>query len=317
MGQGLHTKVVQLVASTLSIPHECVFVSQSSTDHIPNATSTAGSVSFDLYGSAALSACEQLNDRLAPYLPGDWHEGNIDDSRRDVFTAAVSSAYFDRVDLCAHGFFINHSDYNFAVPSGPERGTPFAYFTTGVACSECEVDLLSGDMRVLRADILMDLGISPNPAIDIGQVEGAYVQGMGYYTLEETVWGSTDEHRWLKPGQCFTRGPGNYKIPAFNDVPVDMRVTLLGEAPNPRAVHSSKAVGEPPLFLGATAALAARNAIRAAVRENGGDEAAVMAHLDTPLSAERLRMLVGDATAEHFTAKVVAAGGSKHPALFC
>ncbi len=125
-----------------------------------------------------------------------------------------------------------------------------------MAACEVEIDTLTGDFQVLRADIVMDLGKSINPSVDIGQIEGAFVQGLGWTTIEETL--------YLRSGQLLTRGPGNYKIPGFSDIPIDFRVSLLADSENRRAVHSSKAVGEPPLFLGASAFFALRDAIKAA-----------------------------------------------------
>ena len=165
-----------------------------------------------------------------------------------------------------------------------------------------EIDVLTGDMRILRADIVMDVGNSLNPTIDIGQIEGAYTQGVGLTTMEEFVWGGTTDNgpaiSWLKPGTLFTRGPGTYKIPSFNDVPVDFRVTLLKDNANPAAVHSSRAIGEPPLFLGSTAFFAAKEAIRSARMDAGiADE---HFSLDSPLTSERIRMSCGDSIAQTF-----------------
>ena len=156
-----------------------------------------------------------------------------------------------------------------------------------------------------------------NPAIDVGQIEGAYVQGFGWCMMEETVWGC-DEHRWLKPGTCFTRGPGAYKIPTANDIPIDFRVTLLDDAPNPQAIHSSKAVGEPPLFLAASAFFAAKAAIAAAREDNLGHiEGAKPFPVDSPLTAERIRLACSDDIAQKCVEAVVKAGGASRPALFC
>lgn len=129
---------------------------------------------------------------------------------------------------------------------------PFNYFTQGVACCLVEVDVLSGNHKVLRADVLVDVGSSINPVIDIGQIEGAFMQGLGWSTIEEVIY-SCDEHTWIRPrGALFTTGPGTYKIPAFNDTPEVFNISLMDEVDNPFAVHSSKAVGEPPFFLGAS-----------------------------------------------------------------
>lgn len=221
------------------------------------------------------------------------------------FKQAVAAAYFDRIDLSAHGFYKASStgwDFKQAMSDPSYKSTPFSYFTYGTACSEVEIDVLTGDMRVMRADILMDLGNSLNPAIDIGQVEGAFVQGLGWCTNEEVIY-ACDEFPWVRPGAgaCFTRGPGTYKIPAFNDVPIDFRITLLKDNANPTAIHSSRAVGEPPLFLGATAFWATHDAVTAA-REDAG----LTGHFNaqSPLTAERIRMACGDPLASAFTEKM-------------
>jgi xanthine dehydrogenase/oxidase len=150
----------------------------------------------------------------------------------------------------------------------------------------------------------MDVGQSVNPAIDIGQIEGAFVQGYGWCTMEELIWGD-GEHKWVKEGQLFTRGPGTYKIPSFNDVPADFRVTLMNRS-NKRAVHSSKGIGEPPYFLACSAFFAIRNAIKSAREESGGSPNEYFS-LNLPATSERIRMSCGDAIA----ASTI--GGEKDP----
>lgn len=130
-----------------------------------------------------------------------------------------------------------------------------------------------------------------NPYIDIGQIEGAFAQGLGLFTMEELIWGDHSQHKWTKPGALFTRGPGTYKIPSFNDVPIDMRVELLSDAPNPRAIYSSKAIGEPPLFLGASVFFALKNACIAYREQQGYSEYFPM---NSPATVERLRMACTD-----------------------
>ena len=158
---------------------------------------------------------------------------------------------------------------------GRGRGRPFNYVTTGVAASEVEVDTATGDFGIRRSDVLMDLGRSINPAVDIGQIEGAFVQGTGWLTLEQVVMGSA-EFPWVPRGVVRTIGPGNYKIPSADDIPRDFRVHLLRDSANPRAVHSSRAVGEPPFFLGSSVFFAIRRALGVA------GEAHVEAPLTTP-----------------------------------
>ena len=247
MGQGLYTKVIQIAAESFGISHEMIITHESSTTTVANALQTAGSSGTDLYGMAVLNACQQIVERLKPIrakLPADAD-----------WKTLIHTAYFDRVDLSAHGFFTVPGDrcgYDWGkqCDDNSQRGHPFNYFTQGVGCAEVEIDCLTGDHKVIRADVLMDLGKSINPAIDIGQIEGAFVQGMGWLTIEELVWG-TKAHSWIKEGQLFTRGPGTYKIPSFNDIPQDFRVHL-SDTNNRFAVHSSKAVGEPPFFLAAS-----------------------------------------------------------------
>ena len=244
MGQGLHTKILQVAARAFGIPVEKVHISETSTDKVPNTSPTAASVQSDLNGMAVLNACEKILERLAPI-----REKHPDYS----WERLVGAAYFARVDLSAHGFYATPNvGYDFS----KGEGTPFNYFVWGAACSEVEIDVLTGDYFVRRTDIVMDLGESLNPAIDIGQIEGAFVQGLGWCTLEEIV--------WFDSGFQFTKGPGTYKIPSFNDVPVDFRVTLLKDSANKKAIHSSKGVGEPPFFLGASVLFAIKQACRAA-----------------------------------------------------
>lgn len=196
-------------------------------------------------------------------------------------------AYAERVDLSAHGFY--------ATPdiTGAEGDRPFNYFVYGSAVAEVELDVLTGDWQLLRADVAMDVGNPINPAVDVGQVEGAFVQGVGWSCLEELVWGDA-AHPWVRPGHLFTKGPGTYKVPTANDAPLDFRVELLQGQANPRrALHSSKAVGEPPFHLGATAFLALKEAVYAAREEQGGPGAAWF-QLDLPATPERLRMACAD-----------------------
>jgi len=291
MGQGLHTKMAQVAAQALGTPLSKVFISETSTDKVPNSSPTAASASSDMYGGAILDACKQINARLQPVkerMPGaGW---------KDI----VNAAYLDRIDLSAHGFYATPDITGF----GGNR--PFNYFCFGTAASEVELDVLTGDMQVLRTDIVMDVGNPINPAIDIGQVEGGFVQGMGWLCLEELQWGDK-QHPWVRPGHLQTKGPGTYKIPSANDIPVDFRVSLLQDAPNVRAVHSSKAVGEPPFHLGASVFFALKDAVYAARRDAG---LSGYVQLDAPATPERLRMLCGDPIAQetaggaHFRAKI-------------
>jgi xanthine dehydrogenase/oxidase len=244
MGQGLHTKVAQLAANQLGISMECVYVSETSTEKNPNGSPTAGSVSSDLYGMAVFDACKILNERLKPY-----RDANPNATVKEI----VMNAYLDRVNLSAIGFYKN-TDIGFDWHS--KQGKIYHYFTLGVALSIVELDVLTGDHTVLRTDIIMDIGQSINFAIDVGQIEGAFVQGLGLFTLEESLHQTSD-------GSVFTRGPGNYKIPAFRNVPVNFNIKILRDKDYKAlsTIKSSKGIGEPPLFLASSVFFALRDAI--------------------------------------------------------
>ena len=230
------------------------------TNTVANSSPTAASMSTDLYGMAVLDACEQIQARLEPL------RRSLETSSELVpWTTLIETAFYQRIDLSAHGYAFStglslklyFTKYSIIISDGmtsifirsyysvdsdrcgydwnhptcgtdnSQRGRPFNYFTQGVACSEVEIDCLTGDAVVLRTDINMDIGKSINPALDIGQIEGAFMQGFGWSTMEELVWGDS-EHSWVRPGHLFTKGPGTYKIPAFNDVPKDFRIYLSG-----------------------------------------------------------------------------------------
>ncbi|KAG2241107.1 hypothetical protein Bca52824_090394 [Brassica carinata] len=267
MGQGLHTKVAQVAASAFNIPLSSVFVSETSTDKVPNASPTAASASSDMYGAAVLDACEQIIARMEPVA--SKHSFN-------TFAELVSACYFQRIDLSAHGFHIV-PDIGFDWISG--KGNAFRYYTYGASFAEVEIDTLTGDFHTRAADIMLDLGYSLNPAIDVGQIEGAFVQGLGWVALEELKWGDA-AHSWIRPGTLLTCGPGNYKIPSIND-----------GNPNKKAIHSSKAVGEPPFFLASSVFFAIKEAIKAARTEVGLTN---WFPLETPATPERIRMACFD-----------------------
>ena len=180
------------------------------------------------------------------------------------------------------------------------------YFCFGMAMSEVVVDTHTGSFQVNRADVIMDVGESLNSAIDIGQVEGAFVMGMGYFTTEELIWGD-EQHTWVKPGHLYNNGP-HYGIPTPADVPLDMRVTLWSKGcRNPNAVHSSKAVGEPPTFLSASVFFAIRDAIGTVRKERGVDG---FFRLDAPATYEKIRMLCVDEDTRKFATDDFIANGS-------
>ena len=225
-----------------------------------------------------------------------------------LLNTVASAAFYERIDLSAHGFFtVDNSrcgydwnaekplDFDERKPCNSWRGQPFNYFTQGVAYSEVEIDVLTGNHRTLRSEILVDVGSSINPALDIGQIEGAFIQGMGWCTVEEMIYGDK-HHSWIRPkGRTFTTGPGTYKIPAFNDVPEIFNVSLMENVDNPFAVHSSKAIGEPPFFLGCSVFFALKDAIVAARKENGFEG---NFELRMPATSERIRMSCLDSFAK-------------------
>ncbi|XP_076991100.1 xanthine dehydrogenase/oxidase isoform X2 [Tamandua tetradactyla] len=278
MGQGLHTKMVQVASKVLNIPTSKIYISETSTNTVPNTSPTAASVSTDINGEAVQEACQTILKRLAPFKEknpnGPWEHW-------------VTDAYQEAVSLSATGFYRTPDlGYSFETNSG----RPFHYFTYGVACSEVEIDCLTGDHKALRTDIVMDVGSSLNPAIDIGQVEGAFVQGLGLFTLEEL--------HYSPEGSLHTRGPSTYKIPAFGSIPTQFRVSLLRDCPNKKAIYSSKAVGEPPLFLAASIFFAIKDAILAARAQHGKYNMNTLFHLDSPATPERIR----NACVDRFTA---------------
>ena len=277
MGQGLFTKTIQVASRALGIHHEKIHISETSTDKVPNTSPTAASSGSDINGAAVLDACQKINRRLQPYK---------DKSPEAGWDAWVSAAFFDRVSLSATGF---HSTPNIGYDADTCIGRPFNYYTYGVGASVVEIDCLTGDHTVLRTDIVMDLGESLNPAIDIGQIEGAFIQGYGLFVMEQLM------HSPLN-GRLLTKGPGAYKIPGFGDIPSQFNVSLLRGTSNPRAVYSSKAVGEPPLFLASSIFFAIKNAIEAArldANKSKDDASNTNKHLfalDAPATAERIRM---------------------------
>ncbi|KDN47751.1 hypothetical protein K437DRAFT_245899 [Tilletiaria anomala UBC 951] len=278
MGQGLHTKMAQVAATELQVPIEKVHIVETNTQHLGNTSATAASASSDLNGMAIKNACEQLNERLAPFRKFENGKAAV------PWEKACHDAYFARVPLSAVGHY-KTPDIGYNWQTG--EGKPFFYFTQGAAVSEVEVDLLTGDHVIRRADIHMDIGRSINPGIDVGQIEGAFTQGYGLVTTEESL--------WLPSGRPFNNGPGNLKIPAFLNTPQDMRVSFLkGQSRklhNLRTIQSSKGVGEPPLFLGCTVFFALRDAIASARKDAGQpDDFQFIA----PATPERIRTACAD-----------------------
>ncbi|HEY0886185.1 MAG TPA: xanthine dehydrogenase molybdopterin binding subunit [Ramlibacter sp.] len=286
MGQGLHTKIMQLVADELGVPFERVRVTPTETGKVPNASATAASSGTDLNGRAAQFAARNIRDNLASFVCGldgcgagavSFRGGEvITPAKTRSFDEVVKAAYANRIQLWSDGFYRTpkiHYDKTTLT------GRPFYYFAYGAACSEVAIDTLTGESRVLAIDILHDVGTSINPAIDIGQIEGGFIQGIGWLTTEQLVWNDQ--------GLLTTHAPSTYKIPATGDVPEHFRIELWPE-PNPEDnVFRSKAVGEPPFMLAISVWEALREAASAA--RGGG-----ALRMDAPATPENvLRAVTG------------------------
>jgi xanthine dehydrogenase/oxidase len=275
MGQGLHTKMIMIAAEALKVSPDDVFISETATNTVANTSSTAASASSDLNGYAIWNACKQLNERLAPYREKYGPDAPM--------SKLAHSAYFDRVNLSAQGFY-KTPDIGYVW--GANTGQMFFYFTQGVSAAEVEIDTLTGDWTCLRADVKMDVGRSINPSVDYGQIEGAFVQGQGLFTTEEPLW-------LRHNGQMFTRGPGAYKIPGFRDVPQEFNVSILKDVEweNLRTIQRSRGVGEPPLFMASCVFFAIRDALKAARKQWGVED---VLQLWSPATVERIRTNCGD-----------------------
>ncbi|MCQ2047707.1 xanthine dehydrogenase [Stutzerimonas stutzeri] len=261
MGQGLNTKVAQVVAEVFQVDIERIQITATNTDKVPNTSPTAASSGTDLNGKAAQNAAQTIKQRLVEFAARKWQifEEDIEFKNGQVrlrdqyisFDELIQQAYFGQVSLSSTGFYRTPKIY---YDRSQARGRPFYYFAYGAACSEVIVDTLTGEYRMLRSDILHDVGASLNPAIDIGQVEGGFVQGLGWLTMEELVWNDK--------GKLMTNGPASYKIPAVADMPLDLRVKLVENRKNPEdTVFHSKAVGEPPFMLGISVWCAIKDAV--------------------------------------------------------
>jgi xanthine dehydrogenase large subunit len=247
MGQGLNTKVAQVVAHELGIPFELVRCTATDTQKVANTSATAASTGSDLNGKAAQDAARQISERLDAFA-AQRHAG-----KPPPWKQLVQEAYQERVQLWSDGFYATpglHWDRE------KLQGRPFYYFAYGAAVSEVVIDTLTGESRLLRADVLHDAGRSLNPAVDIGQVEGAFIQGMGWLTMEELVWHP-------KTGLLTTHAPSTYKIPTANDCPNVFNVALWKGDNHEDSIHRSKAVGEPPLLLPFSVFFAIRDAVSA------------------------------------------------------
>ncbi len=282
MGQGLNTKVAQIVADELGVPFERVLATASDTSKVPNASATAASAGTDLNGRAAQFAARHVRDNLAAFVGGldscgagaiRFDGGHvISPTVTRSFDDVVKAAYANRIQLWSDGFYRTpkiHYDKTTLT------GRPFYYFAYGAACTEVAIDTLTGESRVLKVDILHDVGRSINPAIDIGQIEGGFVQGMGWLTTEQLVWNDK--------GYLSTHAPSTYKIPATGDIPAHFKVDLWPEPNREDNVFGSKAVGEPPFMLAISVYEALRDAV-AQARGRAGDPV----KLTAPATAENV-----------------------------
>ena len=282
MGQGLNIKVAQVVAEVFQVDISRVQITATNTDKVPNTSPTAASSGADLNGKAAQNAAEIIKQRLITFAAEKYavseqavqfHNGQV--RAGDLllsFETLIQQAYFGQVSLSSTGYYKTPKIY---YDRSQARGRPFYYFAFGAACAEVIVDTLTGEYKMLRTDILHDVGASLNPAIDIGQVEGGYLQGAGWLTMEELVWNAK--------GKLLTNGPASYKIPAVADMPLDLRVKLVENRKNPEdTVFHSKAVGEPPFMLGIAAWCAIKDAVASLA------DYRVQPAIDAPATPERV-----------------------------
>jgi xanthine dehydrogenase large subunit len=280
MGQGLFTKVAQVVAHEFGLPLSAIRVSATDTSKVPNTSATAASSGADLNGKAAQAAAQTIRERLVQFAcerhavaAADVHfaDGHVQVAeQRFTFAQLVQQAYRARVSLSSTGYYRTP---RIEWHNARMTGQPFFYFAFGAAVSEVAIDTLTGETRLLRVDILHDAGKSLNPAIDMGQIEGGFLQGVGWLTSEE-LW-------WDAKGQLRTHAPSTYKIPSVSDWPSVADVRLFGGHPNHEdTIYQSKAVGEPPLMLGISVLLAIRQAVASC-----GPEGAVV-ELNAPATPE-------------------------------
>lgn len=281
MGQGLYIKVAQIVANEFGVSLERVQVTSTRTDKVPNTSPTAASSGTDLNGKAAQDACQKIRDRLVDFAVEHYgvseqevafHDNEVHFGERQMpFEGFIQAAYLNRISLSSSGFYSTpeiHYDRETA------SGRPFYYFAGGASVSEVTVDTLTGEYKVDRVDILHDVGHSLNPAIDRGQIEGGFIQGMGWMTTEELVWDDS--------GRLLSNNPATYKIPTIEDMPPVFNVELF-QQPNPKhTIYHSKAVGEPPFMLGMSVWCALRDAVSSL------SDYQVNPQIDVPATPERV-----------------------------
>ncbi|MDA9293594.1 xanthine dehydrogenase molybdopterin binding subunit [Amylibacter sp.] len=286
MGQGLNTKIAQIVAEAFQVDFDRIKITKTTTEKVPNTSATAASSGTDLNGMAALNAADQIKNRLIKFAASHWNVKEIDikfisnmvhvGKEAFRFNEFIKMAYMERVQLSAAGFY-KTPDIHWDRAAG--KGKPFYYYAYGAACSEVSIDTLSGEYRVDQTDILHDVGCSLNPVLDKGQIEGAFIQGMGWLTSEE-LW-------WDDNGKLQTHAPSTYKIPLASDKPSIFNVELADWSENRElTIKRSKAVGEPPFMLGISVLEALSMAISSI------NNYKVCPKLDTPATPERVLMAV-------------------------
>jgi xanthine dehydrogenase large subunit len=282
MGQGLNTKVAQIVAQEFQVDIDRIQITATNTDKVPNTSPTAASSGTDLNGKAAQNAAQTIKRRLVEFASSHFKVSEEEvvfksgivkiRDKYMPFEELIQLAYFNQVSLSSTGFYRTPKIF---YDHQKARGRPFYYYAYGASCSEVVIDTLTGEYKILRADLLHDVGASLNPAIDIGQIEGGFIQGVGWLTTEELVWN--------EQGKLTTNGPASYKIPAIADMPIDFRTHLLENRSNPEdTVFNSKAVGEPPFMLSMSVWSALKDAIASVAVNNA------IPKLDTPATPERV-----------------------------
>ncbi|CAO2615964.1 Aldehyde oxidase 2 [Lemmus lemmus] len=271
LGQGIHTKMLQVASRELKIPMSYMYICETNTAAVPNTIATAASVGGDVNGKAVQNACQILLKRLEPIV-----KKNPDGTWRDW----IEAAFEQRISLSATGYFRGYKAF---MDWEKQEGDPFPYYVYGAACSEVEIDCLTGAHKKIRTDIVMDACCSLNPAIDVGQIEGAFIQGMGLYTTEEL--------RYSPEGVLYSRSPEEYKIPSITDVPQQFNVSLLPNSETPLTIYSSKGLGESGMFLGSSVFFAIADAVAAARRER---DLAEDFTVQSPATPERVRMACAD-----------------------
>jgi len=280
MGQGLHTKMLQVAADSLGVPLQSLRIMATRTDKIPNTSATAASSGSDLNGAAVKAACETLKERLSEVAGRHFdvpaseiviEHGRVFPRARPQaavsFADTVQQAYLQRIPLFSSGYY-RTPHIHFDRETG--RGNPFHYFAYGAAVSEVQVSGFTGQYQILRCDLLQDVGDSLSPLVDKGQIEGGFIQGLGWLTTEELVWNDR--------GAFLSSGASTYKLPTLGECPPVFNVTLLERAAEPGVIYGSKAVGEPPLML----ALSVREALRAAIAAFGSGGIVELASPATP-----------------------------------